>query len=118
MIDAYGVGIVIASGNPEFEKDDYVVGLLSWGEYCVYNGPYLNKLDAMGLPLSYYVGALGKSIFRQSFWYTILLKHVKIIKLNSNIQKLKATKSIKQNVVHLMEKKFIFLTMYNIFSYF
>ncbi|KAI3709463.1 hypothetical protein L2E82_39225 [Cichorium intybus] len=61
VIDAYGVGKVIASGNPEFQKDDYVVGLLSWGEYCIYDGPYLNKLDPMGLPMSYYVGALGLS---------------------------------------------------------
>ncbi|KAK0593241.1 hypothetical protein LWI29_033374 [Acer saccharum] len=34
-IDAYGVGKVVVSGNPEFEKDDLVVGLISWGDYTV-----------------------------------------------------------------------------------
>ena len=66
MIDAYGVGKVIASDNPEFEKGDYVVGLISWGEYnTISQGMLLNKLDPMGFPLSYHVGALGESIFNK-----------------------------------------------------
>ncbi|XP_071729521.1 2-alkenal reductase (NADP(+)-dependent)-like [Rutidosis leptorrhynchoides] len=61
MIDAYGVGKVVASGHPDFEKDDYVVGLISWGEYCISQGLILNKLNPLGLPLSYHVGVLGLS---------------------------------------------------------
>ncbi|KAJ0495930.1 putative oxidoreductase [Helianthus annuus] len=61
VIDAYGVGKVVASGNPKFEKDDYVVGLISWGEYSISHGFILNKLDLMGFPLSYHVGLLGLS---------------------------------------------------------
>lgn len=61
VIDAYGVGKVIASDNPDFEKGDYVVGLISWGEYSISQGMILNKLDPMGFPLSYHVGVLGLS---------------------------------------------------------
>ncbi|KAH7546400.1 hypothetical protein FEM48_Zijuj01G0196700 [Ziziphus jujuba var. spinosa] len=62
VIDAYGVGKVVASGNTDFEKDDLVVGLLIWGEYSVLKGEYvLRKLDPMGFPLSYHVGILGMS---------------------------------------------------------
>ncbi|KAK3002871.1 hypothetical protein RJ639_020128 [Escallonia herrerae] len=61
VIEAYGVGIVVASGHPDFEKDELVAGLLSWGEYSIYKeGGILHKLDAMGFPLSYHVGILGK----------------------------------------------------------
>ncbi|KAI5665251.1 hypothetical protein M9H77_24574 [Catharanthus roseus] len=61
-IDAYGVGRVIASGNPAFEKGDLVAGLLCWGEYTVVKeGGLLNKLDPMGFPLSYHVGVLAFS---------------------------------------------------------
>lgn len=65
MIDAYGVGKVVASGNPEFEKDDYVVGLIGWGEYYISKGFMLSKFDPMGFPLSYHVGLLG-NLFRPS----------------------------------------------------
>ncbi|OMO89404.1 Alcohol dehydrogenase superfamily, zinc-type, partial [Corchorus capsularis] len=61
-IDTYGVGKVVASGNPEFEKGDIVGGLLSWGEYSVIKpGGMLNKLNPMGFPLSYHVGVLAFS---------------------------------------------------------
>ncbi|CAB4288606.1 unnamed protein product [Prunus armeniaca] len=61
-IDAYGVAKVVASGNPEFEKDDLVVGLITWGEYSVLKeGSMFRKLDPLGFPLSYQVGILGFS---------------------------------------------------------
>ncbi|KAE8714193.1 2-alkenal reductase (NADP(+)-dependent) [Hibiscus syriacus] len=61
-IDTYGVGKVVASGNPKFEKGDIVAGLLHWGEFTVVKpGGMLNKLDPMGFPLSYHVGILGFS---------------------------------------------------------
>lgn len=54
------MGRVVASGNPEFGKDDLVAGLLIWGEYTVLKGEYtVRKLDAMGFPLSYHIGILG-----------------------------------------------------------
>ncbi|PON88989.1 Alcohol dehydrogenase superfamily, zinc-type [Trema orientale] len=62
VIDAYGVAKVVASGNPEFEKDDLVVGMITWGEYSVLTGQYmLRKLDPMGFPLSYHVGIFAFS---------------------------------------------------------
>ncbi|KAB2079638.1 hypothetical protein ES319_A05G018000v1 [Gossypium barbadense] len=61
-IDTYGVGKVVASTNPEFDKGDIVVGLLNWGEFTVVKaGGMLNKLNPMGFPLSYHVGILGFS---------------------------------------------------------
>ncbi|XP_065848584.1 2-alkenal reductase (NADP(+)-dependent)-like [Euphorbia lathyris] len=61
-IDAYGIGKVMVSGNPEFEKDDVVIGLICWGEYSVIKpGGMLRKLDPMGFPLSNHVGVLGFS---------------------------------------------------------
>lgn len=61
-IDTYGVGRVVASGRSDLEKDDLVIGLLTWGEYtAVEEGRLLNKLDPMGLPLPYHVGPLGFS---------------------------------------------------------
>ncbi|GMQ07017.1 hypothetical protein CsSME_00051392 [Camellia sinensis var. sinensis] len=61
-IDAFGLGRVVASGHPGFEKDDLVAGVITWGEYSVIKGAVmLNKLDTMGFPLSYHVGILGFS---------------------------------------------------------
>ncbi|KAL2553669.1 NADP-dependent alkenal double bond reductase P1 [Forsythia ovata] len=61
-IDTYGVGRVVESDKPDFQKGDLVVGLLSWGEYTIVNeGTILNKLDPMGLPLPHHVGTLGIS---------------------------------------------------------
>ncbi|KAG6701908.1 hypothetical protein I3842_07G008800 [Carya illinoinensis] len=61
-IDAYGVGRIAASGNPKFEKDDLVAGLITWGEYSmIKDGNMLNKLDPLGFPLTYHVGILGFS---------------------------------------------------------
>ncbi|XP_074349815.1 2-alkenal reductase (NADP(+)-dependent)-like [Apium graveolens] len=61
-IDAYGVGKVVASGHPDFEKDDLVIGLISWGEYSIVKeGSILNKLTSLGFPYSYHVGILGFS---------------------------------------------------------
>ncbi|GMN22590.1 hypothetical protein TIFTF001_049008, partial [Ficus carica] len=62
VFDAYGVAEVVVSGNPEFEKGELVVGMITWGEYCVLKGEYmLRKLDPMGFPLSYHVGIFGFS---------------------------------------------------------
>ncbi|XP_044472346.1 2-alkenal reductase (NADP(+)-dependent)-like isoform X2 [Mangifera indica] len=61
-IDAFGVAKVVVSGNPEFQKDELVVGSISWGEYkLVKGGDRFRKLDPMGFPLSYHAGMLGYS---------------------------------------------------------
>uniref|UniRef100_A0A5B6YY33 Putative 2-alkenal reductase (NADP(+)-dependent) n=1 Tax=Davidia involucrata TaxID=16924 RepID=A0A5B6YY33_DAVIN len=62
VIDALGVGRVVASGHPDFEKGDLVAGHLIWGEYSIVREGYmLNKLDPMGFPLPYHVGILAYS---------------------------------------------------------
>ncbi len=54
---------VVASGNPKFETGDLVVGAITWGEYSVLkDGNMVEKLDPMGLPLTYYVGILGTTL--------------------------------------------------------
>uniref|UniRef100_A0A7C9D326 2-alkenal reductase (NAD(P)(+)) n=1 Tax=Opuntia streptacantha TaxID=393608 RepID=A0A7C9D326_OPUST len=61
-IDGYGIGRVMASGHPEFQKDDIVVGYLTWSEHAMIEEPKsLAKLDTMGFPLSYHLGILGLS---------------------------------------------------------
>lgn len=74
-IDAFGVGRVVASGNPDFGKGDLVAGITSWGEYSIVKeGGILNKLDSMGFPLSYHVGVLGMLICysNQIFFFCLL----------------------------------------------
>lgn len=73
VISSYGVGKVIASGNPRFAEGDYVVGNISWGEYSISKGFFLRKLDPMGLPLSYHIGVLGNFIFNQSSFDPVLM---------------------------------------------
>lgn len=59
-IACFGVGRVVASKRPGFEKDDVVSGLITWGEYCVAKeGDLITKFDPAGFPLSHYVGILG-----------------------------------------------------------
>ncbi|CAN0838671.1 2-alkenal reductase (NADP(+)-dependent), partial [Linum grandiflorum] len=61
-VDTYGIGKVVASGDPEFNKGDLVAGLLTWADYCVLKpGGIYRKLDTMGFPLSNHVGALAFS---------------------------------------------------------
>ncbi|KAL9398543.1 hypothetical protein Peur_007504 [Populus x canadensis] len=62
-IDALGVAKVLVSDNPEFVKDDLVLGFVHWGEYSVVKGGgMLRKLDPKTeLPLSYHAGILGLS---------------------------------------------------------
>ena len=60
---------VLVSGNPEFKKDDLVIGLIRWGEYSVIKpaGGMLRKLDPMGFPLSHHVGVLGRMVKLNKF---------------------------------------------------
>ncbi|KAK1306914.1 NADP-dependent alkenal double bond reductase P2 [Acorus calamus] len=61
-INAHGVGRVVASDNPEFEIDDFVVGLLGWEEYSVVKGgDTLSKISSTEFPLSLYAGIFGTS---------------------------------------------------------
>ncbi|XP_077218524.1 2-alkenal reductase (NADP(+)-dependent)-like [Tasmannia lanceolata] len=61
-IDAYGIGMVVASNNSAFQKDDMVAGLLGWAEYSIIKGGnMLWKIDSKEFPLSYHGGILGFS---------------------------------------------------------
>ena len=51
---------VVVSENCEYEKDDLVVGIITWAEYAkIGSNGMIRKLDSMGFPLSYHVGILG-----------------------------------------------------------
>ncbi|KAJ4837658.1 hypothetical protein Tsubulata_813868 [Turnera subulata] len=56
-----GLGKVVASSDPEFEKDDLVTGFVTWAEYSTVKAGSVRKLDPMGFPLSYHLGILGFS---------------------------------------------------------
>ncbi|KAL5729573.1 hypothetical protein ACHQM5_002505 [Ranunculus cassubicifolius] len=61
-INAYGVGRVVESENPGFEKNDVIVGLIGWEEYSVVpGGAMIRKLETPEFPFSYHVGPLGLS---------------------------------------------------------
>ncbi len=51
---------VIESRNPEFEKGEYVNGILNWAEYQISDGNGLFKVDPDIAPLTAYMGILGR----------------------------------------------------------
>ncbi|SAK94353.1 alcohol dehydrogenase [Caballeronia fortuita] len=53
------VGVVTESRNPAFAVGDSVVGVLGWQEFGTSDGKGLTKVDALRVPLSAYLGALG-----------------------------------------------------------
>ena len=54
---------MVKSNNSSYTKGDIVSGMLEWSNYTtVSDGKGLTKIDnKAGLPLSYYLGVLGKS---------------------------------------------------------
>ncbi len=50
---------VVESHHSEFRKGDYVSGNLGWHEYQLSDGNGLQKINATGIPLSAYLGAVG-----------------------------------------------------------
>lgn len=53
------VAEVVESKNSNFEKGDFVFGMLKWKEFQVSSGTGLNKVDPEKAPLSAYLGILG-----------------------------------------------------------
>jgi hypothetical protein len=53
-----GVGVVAASGHPDFEAGDVVFGALGWQEYATVDGGGLSKAPA-GVPMSGVLSVLG-----------------------------------------------------------
>jgi NADPH-dependent curcumin reductase len=53
------VGEVVASREPKLAVGDLVVGNLGWQQYGLASAAGLRKVDAKGLPLSAYLGAVG-----------------------------------------------------------
>ena len=53
------VGEVVASQNPRFAVGDKVAGMGGWQLYSLSDGAMLQKVDAPGVPLQAYLGALG-----------------------------------------------------------
>ncbi|KAI3953353.1 hypothetical protein MKX01_042331 [Papaver californicum] len=61
-ITGYAVSEVLDSGNPNFEKGDYVWGFAGWEQYSLIDNPdplSLKKITYTDVPLSYYTGILG-----------------------------------------------------------
>lgn len=53
------VAEVLESKNPNFEKGEYVMGMLKWKQLQVSTGKGLNRVDPGRAPLSAYLGVLG-----------------------------------------------------------
>lgn len=54
---------VLDSGHPNFKKGDLVRGITGWEEYSLITPPAtetLTKIEPTDVPLSYYIGILGK----------------------------------------------------------
>ncbi len=65
-ISGFGVARVLDSGNPNFKKGDLVWGRTGWEEYSLLtNFETLFKVQHTDVPLSYYMGILGKLVFFQ-----------------------------------------------------
>ncbi|XP_038878370.1 NADPH-dependent oxidoreductase 2-alkenal reductase-like [Benincasa hispida] len=63
VIDVHGVAEVMDSDDSEFQKGDFVKGIIHWAQYSVVKAgeSALMKLDTMEFPLTYYLGILGTS---------------------------------------------------------
>lgn len=59
-ISGYEVVEVLDYRNPEFKKGDFVWGMTGWEEYSLITAPHLFKVQHTYVPLSYYIGILGK----------------------------------------------------------
>jgi NADPH-dependent curcumin reductase CurA len=64
---AYGVAKILKSNNPALKEGDIIVGMIGWEEYSHIPGAYIPLLgikviEDKDIPLSYYVGVLGKTI--------------------------------------------------------
>jgi NADPH-dependent curcumin reductase CurA len=66
VITSYGVGRVLNSGHPGYKKGDLVWGTTGCEEYSLITEPEtLFKITDTDVPLSYYLGVLGKFIHKQ-----------------------------------------------------
>lgn len=59
-ISGYGMAKFLDSESPEIKKGDLAWGMTRWEEYSLITAPYLFKIQRTGMPLSYYIGILGK----------------------------------------------------------
>jgi NADPH-dependent curcumin reductase CurA len=59
VMRAGGAGRVIASANPSFAVDDFVVGAFGVQEYALSDGVGITKVDPRLAPLPVYLGTLG-----------------------------------------------------------
>ena len=71
-----GVAKVMDSGHPSFSKGDLVWGITRWEEYTLVTATEsLFKIPDTDVPLSYYIGILGK-LNMESLWSLWLLRLV------------------------------------------
>lgn len=63
VISVQGVAEVVDSDDPNFEKGDFVKGIIHWAQYSVVKAreSALMKLDTLEFPLTYHLGILGMS---------------------------------------------------------
>ncbi|KAI6699038.1 hypothetical protein NL676_019157 [Syzygium grande] len=66
-VPGYGVARVLESGHPNFKKGDLVWGITRWEEYSLITAPVTCfKIEHADVPLSYYTGLLGETVFISS----------------------------------------------------
>ncbi|KAI9102833.1 NADPH dependent alkenal/alkenone reductase [Phlyctochytrium arcticum] len=58
-IESAGVGVVLKSTTADIKEGEFVTGLVPWVEIQVVNAKDVTKIPDGGVPLSYYVGAIG-----------------------------------------------------------
>ena len=61
VLNGFGVAKVLDSGHPNFSKGDLIWGFTGWEEYTLMTSTEtLFKIPTTDVPLSYYIGILGK----------------------------------------------------------
>lgn len=58
-VRSFLLGQVETSKHPDYQEGDYVYAMLSWQTYHISNGKGITKINAQGIPVEYFMGALG-----------------------------------------------------------
>jgi len=69
-----GVSQVVESGHPDYKKGDLVYARTRWEEYSLIpSSEICLKIEHTDLPLSYYIGVLGRYILNNfNLWFILI----------------------------------------------